>query len=271
MNPRQPLYTKELGPRGPSLVFLPGVGGTTRYWEARVAPLARNRILLVDLLGFGKSAKPWIRYTVDRHVAELRRVLSGREPFTLVGHSFGAVLALAYAARYPERVDRLVLMSLPCFGGLEQAIGYYRRRGGLDRWLMTNLILAAITCFATRRILGRLLPRLLADLPREVAEDLVQHTWLSSTSTIWNGVYRHDVAGDADRLPKELPVRCLHGDRDVTAPVENVRELAKAHPHWTLSILPGVDHHPLLRATASCLEAIGAVTAPYRPAVAIPD
>lgn len=270
MTPRPPLYAKALGSRGPTLVFLPGVGGTTRYWETRVAPLARDyRILLVDLLGFGKSGKPWIRYTVDRHVAELRRVLSVHEPCTLVGHSFGAVLALAYAARYPEQVNRLVLMSLPCFGGLERAIRYYRRQAGLDRWLMTNLILAAITCFATRRILGRLLPRLLSDLPKEVAEDLVQHTWLSSTSTIWNGVYRHDIAGDADRLPNGLPVLCLHGDRDVTAPIENVQELAKARPQWMLYNLAGVDHHPLLRATATCLQAIREVTAPSRLAGAI--
>ena len=204
MRPSRVLYTKELGSGGSTLVFLPGLGGTTRYWESRVAPLASEHcLLLIDLLGFGRSPKPWIRYTVERHVAELRRVLEGREDFTLVGHSFGALAAVAYAARYPEQVNGLVLLSLPCFGGLEQAIAYYRRRGGPDRWLMTNVVLAAVTCVVTRRILRRLLPRLLADMPREVAEDLVQHTWLSSTSTLWEGVYRHDVARDADRLPKE--------------------------------------------------------------------
>lgn len=263
MNPRVSLYSKDLKSYGPTLVFLPGVGGTTRYWESRVAPLARDyRILLVDLLGFGKSAKPWIRYTVDRHVAALRQLLSGNETFTLVGHSFGAVASVAYAARYPEQVEGLVLLGLPNFGSQARAIAYYRHRRGPDRWLMTNAILAAVTCFATRRILRGLLPRLLPDLPREVAEDLVQHTWLSSTSTIWNGVYRHDVAQDADRLPAELPVLCLHGDRDATAPLEYVRELTWCRPQWTLRILPGVDHHPLLRDTASCLEAIGEMAMP---------
>lgn len=272
MTPRPPLYTKELGTRGPTLVFLPGVGGTTRYWETRVAPLAHDqRLLLIDLLGFGKSPKPWIRYTVDRHVAELRRVLGGREPFTLVGHSFGAVAAVAYAARYPEQMKGLVLMSLPCFGGLERALQYYRRRGGPDRWLMTNVVLAAVTCVVTRRLLRRLLPRLLSDMPREVAEDLVQHTWLSSTSTIWDGVYRHDVARDADRLPDELPVLCLHGDRDVTAPLEFVRRLVEGRSPWTLRVLSEVDHHPLLRDSASCRTAIGEFTAPSRLALAVSE
>jgi pimeloyl-ACP methyl ester carboxylesterase len=267
MTTRPPLYKEELGTLAPTLVFLPGVGGTTRYWRPRVAPLARNHgLLLVDLLGFGKSPKPWIRYTVDRHVAELRRVLGERERFTLVGHSFGAVAAVAYAARHSEQVQGLVLLSLPCFGGLEQAIQYYRRRGGPDRWLMTNVVLAAVTCVVTRRILGRLLPRLLRDMPREVAEDLVQHTWLSSTSTIWEGVYRHDVGRDADRLPPELPVLCLHGDRDVTAPLDYVRRLIAGRPQWTLRVLPDIDHHPLLRDPARCLAAIREFVAPSLPA-----
>lgn len=271
MKPRTRLYTKELGTGGPTLVFLHGVGGTTRYWESRVAPLARdNGIVLVDLLGFGQSPKPWIRYTVDRHVAELHRVLAGRAPCTLVGHSFGAIAAVAYAAHYPEQVKGLVLFSLPCFGGLKRAIQYYRGRGGPDRWLMTNVVLAAVTCIVTRRILGRLLPRLLLDMPREVAEDLVQHTWLSSTSTIWDGVYRHDVARDVDRLPGQLPVVCLHGGQDVTAPLEYVRQLTEGRPQCRLRVLPDVDHHPLLRDPAGCIAVIQEFIAHSRPTVTIP-
>lgn len=272
MRPRRLLYTKELGSGGSTLVFLPGLAGTTRYWESRVAPLASDHcLLLVDLLGFGKSPKPWIRYTVDRHLAELHRVLEGRETFTLVGHSFGALAAVAYAARYPEQVNGLVLLSLPCFGGLEQAIAYYRRRGGPDRWLMTNVVLAAVTCVVTRRVLRRLLPRLLADMPREVAEDLVQHTWLSSTSTLWEGVYRHDVARDADRLRNEVPVLCLHGDQDVTAPLEYVRRLIGSRTRWRLRVLTGVDHHPLLRDPAGCLAAIRGFAASSGFATTGPD
>lgn len=251
------LYTKELGTRGPVLVFLPGVGGTTRYWENRVEPLERDyRIVLIDLLGFGRSPKPWTRYTVDRHVAELHRVLCGLGPVTLVGHSFGAVAAVAYATRFPRQVEGLVLLSLPCFGGLEEALKYYRRRGGPDRWMMTNVLVAAVTCVFTRRILGHFLPRLISDIPREVAEDLVQHTWFSSVSTMWDGVYRHDIAGDADRLSADMPVLCLHGDRDVTAPIEYVRRLMEGRPRWRMCVLPDIDHHPLLRDPAACLDSI---------------
>lgn len=254
---RRTLFVKELGAAGSTLVFLPGVGGTTRYWEGRVAPLAAShRVVLVDLLGFGKSPKPWRRYTVERHVAELHRVLSGRGPFVLVGHSFGAIAALAYAARHPADVHGLVLLSLPYFGGFREAIDYFRSRRSADRWLMTNVVLAAVTCVITRRLLRRLLPRLLRDLPREVAEDLVQHTWLSSTSTLWDGVYRYDPASDAQALAPSLPVLLLHGDGDVTAPVGGARRLARDRSGWQVQVLSGVDHHPLLRLPEDCLEAI---------------
>ena len=83
---------------GPTVVFLPGLGGTTRYWSSRVAALERRyRVVLVDLLGFGDSPRPWARYSVERHVQSLAEVLRPYGRVTLVGHSLGALLAIAYA------------------------------------------------------------------------------------------------------------------------------------------------------------------------------
>ena len=257
------LYHEALGSTGPTLVFLAGVGGTTRYWRSRVEPLAQSyRVLLVDLLGFGRSPKPWTRYTIDRHVAALHGALEGSEPFTLVGHSFGAIAAAAYAARHPELTDRLVLAGLPYFGSEARALAYFRGRHTADRWFMTNVALAAATCIVTRRVLRRLLPRLLRDMPREVVEDLVQHTWRSSTSTLWEGVYRHDTAADLARLPSDLPVLFLHGDRDATAPLEGLTYLMTEHPRSALRVLRGGDHHLLLRRPEWVLDAIRSFSPP---------
>jgi len=64
----------------PRLVFIPGLSGTTRYWEGRLGALEKNyRILLVDPLGFGDSPKPWSRYTVDRHVDALYQTLKNEK------------------------------------------------------------------------------------------------------------------------------------------------------------------------------------------------
>ena len=259
---RSTLYHTLIGTAGPPIVFLAGLGGTTRYWEHRVAPLSASyQLLLIDLLGFGRSPKPWAAYTIERHVAELHRVLDGHDHLTLVGHSFGAIAAVAYAARYPESVARLVLLSLPYFGSEARAKRFFRQHATLESWLMTNIVLAALACIVTRRVLRRALPRYLPDMPREVLDDLVLHTWRSSTSTLWDGIYRYDLADDARRLPPDLPVLLLHGDRDTTAPLEGARRLAAHHPSATLVVLPGVDHHPLLRDPSRCVEAIRSFSA----------
>lgn len=178
--------------------------------------------------------------------------------FALVGHSMGAVLSVAYAARYTAQVERLILFSLPYFGGKDQTFQHFRNGPFFDRWFLTNMTLAAIACMITRRLFGWILPHLLRDLPREVAEDLVRHTWRSFTSSFWEVIYNHNLERDAGALDQLTPVFCLHGDHDHTAPLAGVRKLAESRPNWRIHILAGVDHHPFLRRPDVCLQAIEA-------------
>jgi pimeloyl-ACP methyl ester carboxylesterase len=256
------LYSVESGVDGPGIIFIPGLAGTTRYWQGHLASLERRwHVVRVDPLGFGHSPKPWSRYTVAQHLAALHRILRQHAPFTLVGHSMGAVLSVAYAARYPEQVERLVLFSLPYFGGKEQAYQHFRNGPFFDRWFLTNMALAALACMVTRRVFGWLLPYLLRDLPREIVKDIAQHTWRSFTSSFWEVIYNHNLERDADALDNRLPVLCLHGSRDRTAPLAGVRKLAEGRPSWSVRILAGADHHPFLRLPDACLQAIEAVPA----------
>ena len=245
-----PLFVRELGASGPHLAFLPGIGATTRYWELVVGPMAdRARLLLVDLLGFGRSPKPWTTYSVERHVAELHRVLApaaARGPLTLVGHSLGARLAVAYAAKHPEHVERLVLVSMPFFGGGERAKRYLRQRG-VTGWLWTHMIPFALACLLGRRLLGWAAPLLARDVPRQVAEDLNQMTWRSSTSTMWEVIYGHDLGADVARVPAHIPLLYLHGDEDESAPLDRMRELQPLHPNCEIRVYPGADHQLPLR------------------------
>lgn len=246
---RRPLYTEPLQATppsaGPTIVFLPGLGATTRFWKTRVMALTANaRLLLVDLLGFGRSPKPWEEYSVDRHIAALRQVLqpvAATGPLVLVGHSLGARLAVTYAARYPDEIAQLVLVSMPYFGPTESAKGYFGRRGA-EGWIMTHMIPAAIACLVSRRLLGWALPSLIRDVPREVAEDLNQMTWRSSTSTLWEVIYDYDLTPDLASVEGRIPMLCLHGDRDESAPLASMRELARTHRDWTVMVYPGATH-----------------------------
>ncbi len=253
----RPLHTEVYGEGATTLVFVAGLGGTTRYWRARTQPLqAHYRIVLVDLLGFGESPKPWTQYSVDRHVSELRKVLAPFDKVSIIGHSLGALLTVAYTARYSDQVENIIVVGMPYFGSQARAYEYFRTgpvKGGV---FYTNIFLTMMACVITRRVLGWLLPYVLRHVPREVAEDLVKHTWRSSTSSLWEVVYRYDIAADLERLPHRIRVLFIHGDQDLMAPVDAVKRLAAENTRVHVVVMPGVDHHPFLRKPQACLRLI---------------
>lgn len=246
-----PLHWVTSGDTGRRYAFLHGLGATQRYWQVGLAGRKPSgRMMFADLMGFGDSPKPWFRHTVERHVERLHADLKDAGPVTLVGHSLGAALALAYAARHPGQVERLVLISLPYFGG--QAAAYRWLRRTAEGWIFTNIALMTLACIVTRRLMSRWLPAILRHLPREVAEDVVRHSWAASTTSLWDVVYGHDLARDADALGERIPVACIHGADDLTVPPDAVRDLAANHRNWSLVVLSGTDHHPWLRNADVC-------------------
>lgn len=264
------LHTVELGAGDTSVVFLHGLGGTARYWQSTpVSPVFPGiHTQLVDLYGFGASPRPWCRYTLWRHLEALRRTLGSSRPQVLVGHSLGAALALAFAARHPASVEGLVLIGLPQFGSRDDAATWFRQQPG--GWIYTNLLATMLACVVTRRVARGLLPHLIRDVPRVVAQDLVQHNAMSSATSLWNVIYRHDSAADAAALPSDLPVVCIHGRDDRTAPISRIRSLHRHRSDWALLELDA-DHHPWLRQPHACQAAIGELLGQVRPLATEPS
>jgi pimeloyl-ACP methyl ester carboxylesterase len=103
----------ELG-AGPPIVLIHGLGGTFRYWLESARRLARHyRVLVVDVPGFGGSdpaAVPFSMLAAGERVLAASEALGARRP-VLVGHSLGGPIAALVAARSPERVGGVVLVS----------------------------------------------------------------------------------------------------------------------------------------------------------------
>ncbi len=111
------LHVQELG-EGPPVAMLHGlVVGSVATWFFGAAPaLARtHRVLLYDLRGHGRSSRPATGYSVAAQAADLSALLDrfGGGPVALVGHSFGALVALRLALDAPRRVSRLALVEAP--------------------------------------------------------------------------------------------------------------------------------------------------------------
>ena len=102
--------------RGRPLVFLHGWLGSWRYWMPTMDNLSdRFRTYAFDMWGFGDSDRNPQRYGLDAYVAQLDLFMEelGVMKASLVGHAMGAAVALLYAERYPDRIDRIMAVSTP--------------------------------------------------------------------------------------------------------------------------------------------------------------
>ncbi|MBI1790320.1 MAG: alpha/beta fold hydrolase, partial [Acidobacteria bacterium] len=108
------MHLRVEGAGDPTVVLEAGIAATSLSWS-RVQPEVAKfaRVLSYDRAGLGWSGPASGPRTVDRLVAELRQLLAGAGlpgPYVLVGHSFGGLVARAFAARYPDEVAGLVLV-----------------------------------------------------------------------------------------------------------------------------------------------------------------
>jgi long-chain acyl-CoA synthetase len=98
-----------------TLVFIHGFGGQAMQWKYQLRKFSyASRVIALDLRGHGQSDKPADDYRMADIQADLLIALeqlgvSGK--FALIGHSFGGAIATEFAATYPDRVDRLILIA----------------------------------------------------------------------------------------------------------------------------------------------------------------
>jgi pimeloyl-ACP methyl ester carboxylesterase len=109
------VHYEAFGRRRPVL-FLHGWLGSWRYWMPTMEAVSdRYRTYALDLWGFGDSDKSKQRYELSDYVALVNNFAEnmGIREAPIIGHSLGAVVALEYAARYPDRVGKVMAVSLP--------------------------------------------------------------------------------------------------------------------------------------------------------------
>lgn len=97
-----------------TLVLLHGFLENSRMWRAVVKRFSNtHKIICVDLLGHGKSECVGYVHTMEEIAASVRTVVVAEKvnKLTLIGHSMGGYVALAYAEKYPETIERLCLLN----------------------------------------------------------------------------------------------------------------------------------------------------------------
>jgi pimeloyl-ACP methyl ester carboxylesterase len=218
------LHTAELG-AGPPVVMLHGLLiGSLASWYFTAAPaLARTHaVRLYDLRGHGRSERPATGYDTATMAADLAALTADLpDGFDLVGHSYGALVALAFARAHPARVRRLAVVEAP----LPPAT-FAEQHG----WLTADPdhLVAALPPALQGAIAGgrRQAARLLATL-RALAYDTTLLADLRAEPDL-----------DATALAAiTAPTLCVYGDRSSCRPAGE--RLAAQLPHARLALLPG--------------------------------
>ena len=144
---------------GPVLLLLHGIANSSQTWE-RVAPALSERFTLIapDLLGHGESATPRGDYSLGAHATAVRDLLTalGIEHVTVVGHSLGGGIAMQFSYQFPERCERLVLVSS---GGLGREVHLLLRAAALPGADFVLPLLTSSRLVGAGRQLGGLLRR----------------------------------------------------------------------------------------------------------------
>lgn len=108
-----------IGGSGPIVVLLHGYGETGDMWAPLAAELARNhRVIVPDLRGMGLSEKPATGYDKKNEAKDIAGVLDAlkAEKVDVVAHDIGNMVGYQFAAQYPSRTTKLVLMDAPLPG-----------------------------------------------------------------------------------------------------------------------------------------------------------
>src|ERR1700745_417055 len=107
------------GGKGPLVVLIHGYAENSDSWAPLAADLMKDHTVVVpDLRGIGKSSKPENGYDKKTQAKDIRAVVTalGYDKTFVVAHDIGNMVAYAYAAIYPDKVERLVVMDAPIPG-----------------------------------------------------------------------------------------------------------------------------------------------------------
>jgi pimeloyl-ACP methyl ester carboxylesterase len=107
------------GGTGPVVVLIHGYAETSDSWAPLATELQKNYTVIVpDLRGIGRSSRPAGGYDKKTQAADIRAVITtlGFDRTFIVSHDIGIMVAYAYAALYPDKVERLVVMDAPLPG-----------------------------------------------------------------------------------------------------------------------------------------------------------
>jgi pimeloyl-ACP methyl ester carboxylesterase len=244
------------GGEGPLLVLIHGITGSSQTWREVMPLLAQDfTIVAPDLLGHGESAKPRGDYSMGAYASGIRDLvgLLGYDKGTVVGHSLGGGVALQFAYQFPERVERMVLVSS---GGLGRDVNPILRAPWLPGAELVLPLLASMPLLDAGRAVGRFAGRLgftagpdLAEMATGFAslgDAEARRAFIQTVRAVIDLTGQRVSASDRLYLAAALPTLIVWGEQDKMIPVQHGHDAHAAIPGSRLEVFEGAGHFPHL-------------------------
>jgi proline iminopeptidase len=283
--PGAQLYVRDVAGAGPPLVVLHGGPDFNHYYLLPEMDCFADafRLIYYDQRGRGKSSRGVAPedVTIDSEVDDLDRLRQhlGLDAMAVLGHSWGAVLAMEYATRHPERVSHLILLNAAPASHADRERLRNHREGAEADILARMRAIAHTPAYASGDIateaeyyrlhfsntlrpehLGVLVDRLRAQFTpeeiltaRAIEDRLYEQTWLRP---------EFDLIARLREAP--VPTLVLHADRDLVI-VECVRSIAEGVPGARLVVLQDCGHFSYLERPSEVRDVVGRFVAERAP------
>ncbi len=251
------LHVRQSGPPdAPAVVLLHGFGSSLHTWDAWAQGLARtHRVVRIDLPGSGLSPPdPAQDYRDERSLDMLLALMDslGLQRSSWVGHSMGGRIAWTLAAKFPERVDKLVLVAPDGFASFGFEYGKPMEVPatlGLMRHVLPKPLLRMNLKSAYARpealsdaVTNRYHDLILAPGARQAMLDRLRQTVLQEPLPLLRQI--------------KAPSLLVWGEADAMIPVSNAQDYLQAIQGSRLVSWPQVGHLPQEEAAESSLQAV---------------
>jgi pimeloyl-ACP methyl ester carboxylesterase len=240
------------GDEGPVILLIHGITGSSAQWEPVMDRLDSDfRLVAPDLLGHGESAKPRGDYSLGAYASGLRDLMASLDlpAATVIGHSLGGGVAMQFAYQFPERCERLGLVSS---GGLGREVSPLLRAATLPG---AEFVLPLIAANWSRSVgvavsdaLGRIGLRLGSDLAEvgrgyaSLIDGEARAAFLHTLRAVIEPGGQRVSAVDRLYLAEEVPSLIVWGRRDPLIPVAHAHKAHEAMPGSRLEIFDRSGH-----------------------------
>ena len=234
---------------GPTVVLLHGFASSIENWITVMPKLVKDhRVIAIDLRGFGWTDRPVADYSPAAQAKLLKAVLDERKvgKVSLVAHSWGSSVALAFALEYPQQVERIALYDAWVYDSQLPSMFHMARAKGIGEVLFG---LFYSERYEDRLTLGFYDPDVVSEgLSEEVAKAFDRPGTRFAALESVRGMRFDEMAPRYHTIT--APTLLLWGREDVVTPVSNGEKLVRELPNAQLKIYPLCGHFPMIEAVS---------------------